>query len=116
MTTIFERVTTALNTLSPAVPFGLAPYKATGELPDTYLAYQLITGTPEQHADDEERERSYTVQVSIFARAGLVGIPNVDAAMTTAGFHKGPERQLPQDRESGHYGLAKDYQYLQTKE
>ena len=52
MTTIFERITTALNTLSPAVPFALAPYKTTGELPDLYLAYQLVDGLPEVHADD----------------------------------------------------------------
>jgi hypothetical protein len=115
MTTIYERTATALDTLSP-VPFGLAPYKTTGDLPDTFLAYQLITGTPEQHADDAEQERAYTVQVSIYARGGLVSLPDVDTAMTAAGFQKGPERQLPQDQETGHYGLAKDYVYLQTKE
>jgi hypothetical protein len=116
MTTIFERVATALTTLNPAVPFALAPYKSTGEQPDQYLAYQLINGTPEAHADDIETERSYDIQVSIFSRGGLVMLPDVDTAMTVAGFQKGPERQLPQDRETGHYGLAKDYSYLQTKE
>jgi hypothetical protein len=116
MTMIFERVKTALNTITPAVPHKVAPYKATGELPDQYLAYQLITGTPEQHADDEEKERSYSIQISIFSRGGLVALPDVDTAMIAAGFQKGPERQLPQDRETGHYGLAKDYSYLQTKE
>ena len=113
MTTIFERVKTALATLSPAVPFSLAPYKSTGALPDTYLAYQLIDGLPEQHADDTETARSYLIQVSIFSRGGLVSIPNVDAAMITAGFRRSNERQLPQDNESGHYGLAKEFVYLQ---
>jgi hypothetical protein len=113
---IFQQVKAALNTISPAVPFAMAPYKTSGDLPDTYLAYQLITGTPEQHADDEEMERSYSIQISIFSRGGLVSLPDVDTAMTDAGFQKGPERQLPQDRETGHYGLAKDYVYTQTKE
>ena len=112
MTTIFERVNTALNTLSPAVPFALAPYKSVSALPDTFIAYQLIDGAPEQHAENVETLRSYLVQVSIYARDGLVSIPNVDAAMTAAGFQKGSERQLPQDTETGHYGLAKDYVYL----
>ena len=112
MTTIFERITTALNTLSPTVPFALAPYKTTGELPDLYIAYQLIDGSPEVHADDAETERSYRVQISIYQRSGLVGLPAVDTAMTAAGFQIGPERQLPQDRETGHYGIAKDYLYL----
>lgn len=110
MTTIFERVKSALATLSPAVPFALAPYK--GTLPDTYIVYQLINDTPEQEADNVETERSYTVQVTIWSKAGLVSLPDVDTVMTTAGFQKSSRRQLPQDMETTHYGLAKDYVYL----
>lgn len=112
MTTIFERVKTALNTLSPAIPFSLAPYKSTTTLPDTFLAYQLIVAVAEQNADDAETERSYLVQVSVFSKTGLVSLPDVDTAMLAAGFEKGRERQLPQDLETGHYGLAKEYSYL----
>ena len=111
MTTIFERVKTALGTISPAVPFSLAPYKAT-TLPDTFLAYQLIVAVPEQNADDAETERSYLIQVSVYSKTGLVSLPDVDTAMTAAGFEKGRERQLPQDPATGHYGLAKEYSYL----
>jgi len=114
MTTIFERVTTALNTLSPAVPFSLAPYKSTGVLPDQYLTYQLITGNPEQHADNAEVARLYLVQVTIWSKSGLVTLPNVDAALVAAGFQKSNERQLPQDQATGHYGLAKDYIYSES--
>jgi hypothetical protein len=89
MTTIFERVSTALSTLSPAVPFALAPYKSTGTLPDTYIAYQLITSPPEAHADNRETARSYLVQISIYRRGGLVSLPDVDTAMIGAGFVKG---------------------------
>lgn len=112
MTTIFERVTTALNTISPAVPFSLAPYKSTATLPDQYMAYQLIISQNEQQADDAETERSYLVQVSIFSRTGLVSLPDVDTAMLAAGFEKSRERQLPQDPQTGHHGLAKEYTYL----
>lgn len=108
--TIFERVKSALATLSPAVPFALAPYK--GTLPDTFIVYQLISGTPEQEADNAETERSYTVQVTIWSKAGLVSLPDVDTAMIAAGFLKSDERQLPQDMATTHYGLAKDYVYL----
>ena len=112
MTTVFERIATALATISPAVPFKLAPYKSTTALPEQYLAYQLIVGVPELSADDEEKERSYLVQVSIFSRTGLVSLPDVDTAMVAAGFTKGQERQIPQDPQTGHYGLAKEYTYL----
>jgi|SRR3990172_6730946 len=111
MTTIFERVKTALTTISPAVPFSLAPYKA-GTLPDTFLAYQLIVSVPEQNADDAEIERSHLIQVSVYSKAGLVSLPDVDTVMLAAGFEKGRERQLPQDPETGHYGLAKEYIFV----
>lgn len=115
MTTIFERMETALGTISPAVPFSLAPYKSASALPDQYMAHQLIVGSPEEHADNVETARSYLVQVTIWSKSGLVTLPNVDAAMLAAGFQKSNERQLPQDRESGHWGLAKDYIYSEDE-
>jgi hypothetical protein len=112
MTTIYERVNAALATISPPVPFGLAPYKTiAGDLPDTFLAYQVIDDGPKQHADDDETMRGYLVQVNIFDRIGLVNLPDVDSAMRTAGFVKSNRRQLPYDSETRHFGLAKSYLY-----
>jgi hypothetical protein len=114
MPTIFERVSSALATIAPAVPYAMAPYKSTGDLPAQYLAYELIDSLPDEHADNAETARSYVVQVTIWSAGGLVTIPDVDAAMVTAGFAKSSWRQLPQDPESGHYGLAKDFVYLES--
>ena len=113
MTTIFERVTTALNTLSPVIPFALALYKSTTDLPTTYITYQLISGVPEQNADDMETQRGYVIQITVWAKGGLVTLPDVNTAMLAAGFQKSSERQLPQDTDTGHYGLAKDFVYLE---
>lgn len=113
MTTIFELVATALNTLAPAVPFSLAPYKSTTDLPSTYITYQLVSSNPEQSANDAETQRTYTIQITIWSKGGLVSLPDVNTAMLSAGFQKSTERQLPQDTETGHYGLAKDYVYLE---
>ena len=111
MTTIFERVNDALDTLNPAVPFAMDRF--IGEpLPDEYIVYQLITGVPGQHADNVETQRRYRVQVNILRRAGLAVLPDVDGAMTAAGFQRGPERSLPKDDETSHYGLAKDYIFV----
>ena len=114
MTTIFERTRDALYALSPAIPFSLGQYLTAtpADLPDTFIVYSVISGTPEQHADNAETHRTFLVQVSIYSRSGLVSLPNVDAAMITQGFTKGPERQLPYDKETRHFGLAKDYFYL----
>lgn len=110
--TIFERVKNALATLSPAVPNSLAPYIST-TLPNTYITYQLIDGSPTQHADDVETERDYLMQVTIWDRTGLAVLPDVDGAMKTAGFEKGRERQMPKDPKTGHFGLAIEFTYLQ---
>ena len=112
MTTIFEITKTALDTITPAVPNALAPYLA-ATLPDTYIVYQLINGSPAQHADDAETERENLVQVTVWDRTGLAVLPDFDGAMRTAGFMKGRERQLPKDPQTGHYGLAKEFTYLQ---
>ena len=115
MTTIFERVDDALTALSPAVPYALAPYKS-GTLPDTYIVYQLIISPTELHADDREKERSYSIQVTVWDVNGLVNLPDIDTVMSAAGFYKSDQRQLAQDPDTGHYGLATDYVYLETKE
>ena len=107
MTTIFERADDALAAVSPAVAYAMAPYK--GTLPDQYAVYQLIDGSPEQHADDAETERAYLIQVTIWSRSGLVSIPDVTTPMLAAGFLKVRERQLPQDSNTGHYGLAIEF-------
>lgn len=114
MTTIFERTETALGTISPAVLFASAPYK--GDLPDAYITHQLINSPPEQHADDDETERSYTMQLTFWDKTGIPSTTSVDAAMKAAGFHKGSMRQLPQDPTTHHYGLAIEYVYFETKE
>jgi len=112
MTTIFEQAADALETLS--VPYGQDTYLAAdGSLPDTYLVYAMVDGVPAQHADDAETEREYRIQVSLYSRDGLVSLPDVDAAMTAAGFTRGPERNLPYNPDTGHFGLAKDYFYLE---
>lgn len=114
MTTIFERVETALGTVSPAVLFASAPYK--GTLPDAYITHQLINSPPEQHADGEETERSYTMQLNFWDKTNIPSTASVDAAMKAADFHKGNVRQLPQDPQTHHYGLAVEYVYFETKE
>jgi hypothetical protein len=110
MTTIFERVETALGTISPAVSYALAPYK--GSQPDAFIVHQLIGSPATQHADDAETERLYTVQITMWDRAGIPVETAVDTAMIAAGFLKGNVRQLPQDAQTHHYGLAIEYSYL----
>ena len=107
MTTIYEQTKNALSKLR--VPFGMGTFLGQGELPDQYMTYILVDGVPAQHADDAEIQRTYRVQVSLYDRNGLVSLPDVDTVMLAAGFQKGPERQLPRDEETGHFGLAKDY-------
>lgn len=114
MTTVFERTATALGTVSPAINYSLAPYK--GTLPSAFVAYQLVNSPAEQHADGAETERSYTMQLSFWDTADIPSTVNVDAAMKTAGFHKGDVRQLPQDPGTHHYGLAVEYVYIESQE
>lgn len=114
MTTIFERVETALGTVSPAINYAAAPYK--GDLPSVYVTHQLINSPPEQHADNAETERSYTMQLNFWDKAGIPSTTSVDAAMKAAGFQKSDVRQLPQDPQTHHYGLAVEFVYIESQE
>jgi hypothetical protein len=81
-------------------------------LPATYIVGSLISDVPEQHADNDETAKFLRIQLSIYSTGGLVNLPNTDAAMKSAGFKRGPARELPYDRETGHYGMAREYTIL----
>jgi hypothetical protein len=112
-TTIWERVESALTPL--ALPMGASAFLLdTGtEIPDTYLVYFVISITPEEHADNVEIERSYLVQVSIYCRAGLAGLPDVIGAMTATGFTFSGGRDLGYEVNTRHYGISFDFEYLE---
>lgn len=113
MTTIFERVENALATVSPAINYSSTPYK--GALPNAYVTHQLLTSPPELHADNVELERSYTIQLNYWDISNIPSTTSVDAAMLAAGFQKNTVRQLPQDQQTNHYGLAVEYIYLEQE-
>lgn len=114
MTTIIQRMDSALSTISPAIPYAYAPYK--GDLPNLFIAFQLLPSPPVQHADNKEKERFYTFQVSIWDKAGNPSETSVDTALLAAGFMKGNVIPLLQDPKTHHYGLAVEYTYLEQKE
>lgn len=111
--TIWEIVADALEGLSTPMAANLYLTESGDELPDLYLVYSLVSSPPEQHADNLETLRSYRMQVNLYSRAGLVNLPDVDSAMVTAGFGRGPKREIPRNQITGHYGLALEYVYLE---
>lgn len=83
---------------------------ATGaDWPDTYLVYQEVSSVSAEHADNDEKIRSRRMQVAGYCRTGLDGLPDVVAAMTAAGFFHGPDRELPYNEDTRHYGLVMEF-------
>lgn len=113
MSTIYELVEDVLDGLS--MDYAANVYiPATGDaLPDTYAVYQVIATPPEQHADNAETLRSYLVQVTIYARGGLVGLPDVRSAMVAAGFMRAGQRDINYNADTRHFGQSTDYVYLE---
>lgn len=114
MATVWEVTYAALTGLG--LPLGAGTYlpdSPGGDLPDTYLEYGVIDIMPEQHADDEETLRSSLMQVSVFCRSGLVGLPDVIGAMVGAGFTFVAGRQLDYQMETRHFGIAFDFEWLE---
>jgi hypothetical protein len=111
--TIWERVYTALSGLGWTLAENQMLVASGSQLPDDFLVYQLISSTPEEHADDVEKLRTWQVQVSAYSRSGLAGLPAIATAMTAAGFLRGNERELPYDQVTRHYGLAMEFRYYE---
>lgn len=113
MSNIWEMTNTALSTLGVTVAASaLIQATPTADLPDTYITYQVIDMTPEQHADNAETLRSELVQVNIHKRAGLMSLPDVIGAMTAAGFFFYDGREIEYDAVTRHFGIALDFEYL----
>jgi len=111
--TIWAQVEEALSGLGVPAAANIM-LSATGDsLPDLYLVYFLVSSTPELHADNFEVMRGNRIQVTVYNRNGLEGLPDVDQAMVDAGFLRGPARELPYNRETRHFGLALEYVYAQ---
>ena len=106
---IWAVVETALTGLS--VPMAANVFiSATGDsLPDEFLTYRLLSGTPTQHADNGEVSRQEHVQVSYYNRDGLGTVPDIDGSMVSAGFTRGPTTELPYNQQTRHFGLALEY-------
>jgi hypothetical protein len=113
---VFERVKTALQPLG--VPFATDQYlvESGDELPDLFLVYSLVSSPPLQHAEDKETMRTNRVQVSIYNRNGLTSLPNVDGAMTAAGFQRGPRTKVPYNPATRHFGLALEFVEIEESE
>ena len=76
MTTIWEKIETALGSSLPVVESDYL--SATGvKLPDTFLTYFLVTSPPLQAADNAETMRYYHVQVTYYSRDGLATMPDI---------------------------------------
>lgn len=115
MTTIFERVADALDSLGVDYASGIYIPETGESLPDQFITYSLVSSPPEQHADQVETLRSFRVQVSVYDRSGLIDLPDVDGAMVAAGFAISNKYQIPYDQETGHHGLAQDYIFLEDE-
>lgn len=111
MTTIWEITEDALDGLG--VPIAANAYiPATGsDFPDVYLVYFLVSSPPILHGDDGEELRYWRMQVSAYSRDGLANLPDIDGAMTAAGFSRGPQREIPYSHSTRHFGLALEYVY-----
>ena len=115
--TIWERVASALSGLSVPAAANVLVVASESERPDAYLVYQVISDPPAQHADYRETLRTYRVQVSVYSRNGLAGLPKqVEAAMLAAGFTRIAGRELPYSTATGHFGFAQDFNYLEERD
>jgi len=111
--TIWERTKNALSGLGLPMAASALIMATEAERPDEYLVYFEVSSAPELHADNLEQQRSHTMQVSYYNRAGLTNMPDIRGAMTAAGFTPGAARELPYNPDTRHFGYAMDFVYVE---
>lgn len=85
-------------------------------LPDKYLTFQVISTAPDKHAEDREIARAHLVQVNLWSRKGFEAFPDVEGAMSAAGFLFQGGRDMEFDNDTGHYGQSMDFLFYEEKE
>jgi hypothetical protein len=117
MTTIWERLTTALTSLGlPMAASVWIPANDT-DIPAQYLVYMEISGVGQQFSDNLEKNRLHHIQISYYSRNGFSGanLTALNGAMQTAGFTKGPTHDLPYNSDSRLFGLALEFNFLEEE-
>ena len=112
MMNIWEATKTALTGLGLPMAANQMMVATGADYPDAFLVYQLIASPSAQHANNLESLRRYRMQVSYFARSGLSSLPDIDGAMTAAGFTRFAGHELAYNQETRHYGLALEFYFL----
>ena len=110
----YELTATAMATLSGSVPYAADANRddLADPLPDLFIVFSEVPAGPQQSADDDETERFYRMQVSIYNRAGLINLPDTDTAMQAVGFRFAGDTHLPYNDKTLHYGIAREYTIL----
>jgi hypothetical protein len=112
---IWERVKSALSSLSISVVQSVYVPVTGGNYPDAFIVYFLVNAPPDQHADNVEKLTEYEVQVSFYNKAGLANMPDIDGMMKAAGFTAGNRTELPYNQATRHFGLAMEFSYLEER-
>ncbi len=117
MTTIWERLDSALTPLG--LPFAASAWIPINgaDIPAHYLVYFEISGTGQQFADNLEKNRLHHIQISYYSRNGFpqASLTALNAAMQTAGFIKGPVHDLPYNSDARLFGLAAEFNFLEEE-
>ena len=94
-------------------------YASNEKLPETHITYQLIDAPPGSHADNLPINTIPRIQLAFYSKKPAIkqaadGL--LKSVMLPAGFMRASGRDLPFDKETGHYGFTSDYIIYQEED
>lgn len=93
-------------------------YGQNEKLPETHITYFVLNQANESHADNLPTSRTSRVQVSLYSKKPAL-VQQADsvlrAALLAGGFLRAGGRNLPFDKETGHYGYVSTYNYFEME-
>ena len=87
-------------------------------LPETHITYQLVEDADAAHYDNIPAGKSSRIQLTLYSKDPAVkqsADSTLRSVLVPAGFMRVSGRDLPYEKETGHYAYTSDYRYYESE-
>ena len=88
-------------------------------LPETMITYQLVDDPDSSHYENIPTSKIPRFQVVLYTKNPAIkqsADKTLRSVLLPAGFMRASGRDLPFNKDTGHYGYVSDYRYFETEE
>lgn len=118
MSNIYSIIYDTLSTLGYPIK-EQGSYSKDDILPETFITYQVIDSPNNSFADNKPTSITTRVQLAFYSLKPVLkqsANETFKSVMIPAGFLRASGRDLPFNKDTGHYGYTSDYNFYESEE